>query len=197
MARAGISGVGAAGISVGIFLVYSGVKDVPVVEGLRDLLQGRLPAGRPPVKTSFLPLTIVSGGSGGPGIEGGGGGKAAGWVRPVSGPVTDVFGSRGGKHRGIDIGAKTGTPVVAAFPGRVIWSMWSGTAGNYVRIAHSGGITTGYMHLSKRLVSIGEKVSAGQTIGQVGSTGDSDGPHLHFEVVVNGRHVNPATFVSF
>ena len=119
---------------------------------------------------------------------------------PVSGQVTSGFGIRKHPvfndmrmHSGIDIGASHGTNVVAADSGTVITSAYNSSYGNYVVISHGSGVTTLYAHLSSRSVSVNASVTKGQVIGLVGSTGISTGPHLHFEVSVNGSRVNPLT----
>jgi murein DD-endopeptidase MepM/ murein hydrolase activator NlpD len=119
---------------------------------------------------------------------------------PASGAITSRFGMRqhpvfGGMrmHNGIDIGAPHGANVVAADSGTVITSAHDWSYGNYIVIDHGNGMTTLYAHLSSRSVSSGASVSKGQLIGHVGSTGVSTGPHLHFEVSVNGTRVNPLT----
>jgi len=100
-------------------------------------------------------------------------------------------------HSGIDVGASHGTNIFAAAAGTVIVSGWnSGGYGNYVVIDHGGGLTTLYAHCSSLLVSSGQKVSRGQVIAKVGSTGMSTGPHLHFEVLKNGSHTNPMAYFN-
>lgn len=126
-----------------------------------------------------------------------GGTGAFSW--PVTGTITSPFGWRsnpfGGSpefHQGLDIAAPTGTTVTAAAGGTVIMAQWYGGYGNYILIDHGGGYSTGYGHLSAIYVSQGQSVSRGQAIGAVGSTGQSTGPHLHFEVRINGKPVDPA-----
>ena len=109
-------------------------------------------------------------------------------THPITGKVSSF-------HKGIDIAASSGNPVLTAASGTVVKSYMSSSYGNYIVISHGGGLMTAYAHLSRRLVSVGDTVSAGQQIGKVGSTGNSTGPHLHFEVYVNGSTVNPMNYV--
>jgi murein DD-endopeptidase MepM/ murein hydrolase activator NlpD len=122
--------------------------------------------------------------------------SAAGFIWPVNGPVVSGFGMRWGRmHEGIDITAPTGTPIRAAAAGTVIWSSWRGGYGNCVVIDHGNGLATLYAHASALLVSVGQRVGQGQTVALVGSTGNSSGPHLHFEVRVNGVAVDPLLYL--
>lgn len=98
-------------------------------------------------------------------------------------------------HKGIDLAAPTGTPIYAAQSGTVTSAGYSGNAGNMIVINHGNGMQTYYMHCSKIYVSAGTKVSKGQNIGAVGSTGNSTGPHLHFQVMLNGVPVNPRNYL--
>ena len=125
------------------------------------------------------------------------------WPCPSSSRMTSGFGGRSSptegassNHKGIDIGASSGSDIVAAADGTVTISTYSYSAGNYIMINHGGGVSTVYMHCSKLLVSVGETVKKGQVIAKVGSTGYSTGPHLHFGVRVNGAYVNPSQYVS-
>ena len=96
-------------------------------------------------------------------------------------------------HRGVDFGAPTGTPIRAAGDGTVVSRGWKGAYGRYIRIRHRGGYQTAYAHLRRYAKGLrqGRRVKQGQVIGYVGSSGLSTGPHLHYEVLVNGRQVNP------
>jgi murein DD-endopeptidase MepM/ murein hydrolase activator NlpD len=124
-------------------------------------------------------------------------------IMPVPGaPITSPFGYRihpiygtSILHTGIDYGADEGTPIRAAADGVVVSAGWYGGYGNATIIDHGGGIATLYGHQSVLGVSAGQKVTQGQTIGRVGCTGDCTGPHVHFEVRVNGDPVNPAGYL--
>lgn len=121
---------------------------------------------------------------------------------PVSGPITDPFGMRYHPvfhrvmmHNGIDIGVDTGTPVAAAAAGTVIVASYQGNCGNMVAIDHHGGLSTLYCHLSHIFVGVGQEVQRGQTIGAAGATGDATGPHVHFQVMLNGHPVDPMSYL--
>ncbi len=135
--------------------------------------------------------------------DGDGGASGFLWPCPISHRITSSFGPRSAPvpgastyHKGVDIGAPTGSSIVAAASGRVTTATYSGSAGNYVVISHGNGISTVYMHASALYVSEGDIVGKGQTIAAVGSTGYSSGPHLHFGVIVNGSYVNPLNYVQ-
>jgi murein DD-endopeptidase MepM/ murein hydrolase activator NlpD len=122
--------------------------------------------------------------------------SAAGFIWPVSGPITSPFGPRWGSfHPGLDIGVPTGTPIHAAAAGTVLWCGWESGYGNLVVIDHHNGLATAYGHQSRILVSCNEDVAQGQVIGLVGCTGYCTGPHLHFEVRVNGVPVDPLGYL--
>jgi len=122
--------------------------------------------------------------------------SAAGFIWPVNGPVTSGFGMRWGRmHEGIDIGVASGTPIHAAASGRVVYSGWMDGYGNLVAIDHGRGISTAYAHQSSIAVGNGQTVSQGQVIGYVGCTGHCFGPHLHFEVRINGSAVDPLGYL--
>jgi murein DD-endopeptidase MepM/ murein hydrolase activator NlpD len=117
---------------------------------------------------------------------------------PVSGRVTSGFGNRfhpilgyARMHQGVDLAASYGAPIAAAGPGKVVSAGWAGGYGREVIIAHGGGIQTRYGHMSRLAAYAGETVRQGQVIGYVGSSGLSTGPHVHYEVLKNGRPVNP------
>ena len=120
-------------------------------------------------------------------------------VVPVTGRITSRFGAvesiRDHTHKGIDIAATRGTPILATASGTVTFAGWSGGYGYLVKIDHGGGVETYYGHCSKLYVSAGDTVEAGEQIAAVGSTGNSTGNHLHFEIRLNGKQVNPQTYV--
>lgn len=115
-----------------------------------------------------------------------------GMIWPTQGVFTSKFGMRWGRlHAGIDIAAPTGTPIRAAATGQVISAGNGGGYGNLMLVAHGGGIVTAYAHQSRFGAGAGQVVAQGEVIGYVGSTGHSTGPHLHFEVRVNGSPTDP------
>lgn len=118
--------------------------------------------------------------------------------RPLNGyVVSSEFGPRGGAmHYGIDLAAPMGTGVFASAPGLIMQSGWNGGYGNFIAMDHGLGIVTRYGHMSNLIGRAGQVVGQGALIGQVGSTGDSTGPHLHFEAQVGGNFVNPRTLVA-
>ncbi len=121
-----------------------------------------------------------------------------GYIWPSRGVLTSGYGMRWGRmHRGIDIAGPVGTPIVASAPGEVITAGWnSGGYGNLVKVRHADGSVTLYAHNSRILVRRGQQVQQGQLIAEMGSTGFSTGPHLHFEIHPDGkRAVNPMAFL--
>lgn len=120
-------------------------------------------------------------------------------VVPVTGRITSRFGVnesiRDHTHQGIDIAATRGTPILATASGKVTFAGWSSGYGYLVKIDHGNGVETYYGHCSKLYVSTGDTVEAGEEIAAVGSTGNSTGNHLHFEIRLNGEQVNPEIFV--
>ena len=123
-------------------------------------------------------------------------------VRPVTGTITSRYGKRsspGGigstNHKGLDIAASAGTPIYAVAAGTVTFSGSRGELGNLVIVNHGNGVETYYGHCSKLKVSKGQKVNAGDKIALVGQTGSATGPHLHLEIHINGKVVNPQKYV--
>lgn len=111
--------------------------------------------------------------------------------------VSSEYGPRWGTtHTGIDFAAKAGTHIYSWRDGKVTFAGWSGGYGNFIIIDHGNGFVTRYAHCSKIAVTKGQTVSQGQIIGYVGTTGNSTGNHLHFEIKVNGRFVNPRNYLS-
>jgi murein DD-endopeptidase MepM/ murein hydrolase activator NlpD len=122
--------------------------------------------------------------------------SSSGLVWPVSGPVTSGFGMRWGRmHTGIDIAVPTGTAVQASASGIVVSAGWNGGYGLLVVIDHGGGLATAYAHNSSLLVGVGQAVEQGETVALSGSTGHSTGPHVHYEVRVNGVPVDPLLYL--
>jgi murein DD-endopeptidase MepM/ murein hydrolase activator NlpD len=122
--------------------------------------------------------------------------SAAGLVWPVHGILTSGYGWRWGRmHEGIDLAVASGTPVVAAASGTVIVAGWMGGYGNLVVIDHGNGLATAYGHNTSVTVGYGQTVAQGQLIAYSGSTGHSTGPHVHFEVRVNGSPVDPLGYL--
>jgi murein DD-endopeptidase MepM/ murein hydrolase activator NlpD len=121
---------------------------------------------------------------------------SSGLIWPVNGPLTSGFGMRWGRlHAGIDIGVGYGTPIQAAAAGTVIHAGWLGGYGNLVVVDHGGGLSTAYAHQQRIYVGVGQAVAQGEALGEVGNTGHSFGPHLHFEVRVNGNPVDPLGYL--
>ena len=118
---------------------------------------------------------------------------------PVTGTISSRYGVsskiRVSTHTGLDIAASTGTPIKVVADGTITFAAYSGSYGYLVKVDHGNGVETWYGHTSKMLVKEGQAVKAGNTIALVGSTGNSTGPHLHFEVRINGEHVNPQKYL--
>jgi murein DD-endopeptidase MepM/ murein hydrolase activator NlpD len=138
------------------------------------------------------------GGPSQPGIE-----SSEGFVWPTAGKVGSGFGPRlhpilgyTRMHNGLDIGGAQGQPIWASKAGTVLIAGWQGGYGNAVVVGHEGGLTTLYAHMSQISVSVGTQLDTGDFVGQVGSTGLSTGPHLHFEMRVNGNLVDPRPFLA-
>jgi len=122
------------------------------------------------------------------------------FMKPANGYISSRYGYRrsmGDFHTGVDFAGPTGTAIYASDGGRVTYAGWKGNYGYCVFIDHGNGYTTVYAHCSKLLVNVGDRVAKGETIARVGSTGRSTGPHLHFEIRVNGKHQNPLNYISY
>ena len=120
------------------------------------------------------------------------------FIEPTEGVLTSAFGSRWGRvHNGIDIGGEDGTEILAADSGRVVYAGWLDGYGNCVTIDHENGFETAYAHCSELVISEGEYVAQGQKIAHMGSTGNSTGPHLHFEVKKDGEYLDPLNYVLY
>lgn len=119
------------------------------------------------------------------------------FLMPTRGRISSRYGMRNGRmHRGLDIAASTGTSIMAADGGKVVFAGRRGAYGNLVEIDHGNGYVTRYAHCGTINVKVGERVYKGQVIAKVGNTGRSTGPHLHFEILKNGRNLNPQGFVN-
>ena len=153
------------------------------VSDLQDQIQQQIQQASATPGVAPLPAGPVQGASGG-------------WIWPVSGTLTSPFGYRWGRmHEGIDISVPEGTPVRAAKPGTVILAAYTGGYGNYTCVDHGGGLSSCYAHQSSFAVSSGDQVDQGEVIGYSGNTGSSTGPHLHFEIRVNGSAVDPLGYL--
>jgi len=161
---------------------YNNLEGADIVPGQKIIV----PGGKKPYKPRVVHVYS------GPIPQGAAKGTGA-FVWPTSGVITQKFWAR---HKAIDIGAPTGTPVVAADSGYVVKAGWSKYGyGNYIVIDHGNGFQTLYAHLSAILVQVGQSVAKGTRIGSVGSTGRSTGPHLHFEIRYNGVQRNPLGYL--
>jgi murein DD-endopeptidase MepM/ murein hydrolase activator NlpD len=158
----------------------------------RRELEGDLTA----LEAASAKVTAQLQGSGGPAPAGPIRQGSGGFIWPVNGPVVSPFGMRWGRlHAGIDIGVPSGTAIRASKSGTVAIAGWMGGYGNYTCINHGGGIATCYAHQSSIGVSVGQSVKQGQVIGSSGCTGHCFGPHVHFEVRINGTPVNPMGYL--
>ena len=119
----------------------------------------------------------------------------SGWMSSYFGRRTDPFTGKPANHRGVDFAGKSGAEVITVADGVVTWSSPRYGFGKLVEINHGNGYATRYAHNSENLVSVGEEVRKGQTVALMGDTGRATGPNLHFEVLRNGKRVNPVTFI--
>ncbi|MEA5004726.1 MAG: phage tail tape measure protein [Christensenella sp.] len=166
-----------------------------------DFLRDKLGLDASGLMGTLNQILFPSGGSSGSGTYIGSGGLQ--WPSDTT-AITDYFGNRespGGigstYHEGVDIGAPYGSPVYAAGSGSASIAGWYGGYGNAVKLDHGNGLSTLYGHMSEVLTSVGANVRTGETIGLVGSTGNSTGPHIHFSVLVNGEQVDPMNYFGF
>ena len=158
----------------------STLAEIDALEQQSAALEARI---REAQQRSSVPAVVAPSGSG-----------VLGW--PVSGPVTSGFGVRWGRmHEGIDIAVGEGTPVRAAAAGTVIYAGWMSGYGNLVAVDHRNGLSTAYAHNSSLAVSVGQSVAAGEVVSYSGNTGNSTGPHVHFEVRVDGSAVDPLGYL--
>lgn len=183
-------------LAAGTLLVYSARKGTSPLDTLRALLNGEAPPS---------PAYIIEGAEGLPKAVGKvdrNGGvlvSASGLVRPVSGAITSGFGMRSGRmHYGVDMPMPLGTPIRAAMAGTVNRVSYDpGGAGLYVRLTHPNGWMTKYFHMSVQSVKTGQQVAAGDELGRVGHTGHAPGgDHLHFELWINGKAVDPKPYLD-
>jgi len=121
---------------------------------------------------------------------------SSGWISSYYGKRTDPFSGRREMHRGMDFAGKRGIDINATAAGVVTWAGKRYGYGNLVEINHGGGYTTRYGHCQTVLVKVGDKVEPGQKLALMGSTGRSTGPHVHYEVLKNGRQINPSKFIQ-
>jgi murein DD-endopeptidase MepM/ murein hydrolase activator NlpD len=169
-------------------------RDIRQEVGESQALQAASDALAAKLRAESQPSEPASGHSGTPSARPAG---APHFIWPVSGPITSPFGMRWGTlHPGIDIGVPTGTPVHASAAGRVVWCGWMSGYGNLVMIDHGGGYATAYGHNSHVIVSCGQEVAQGQVVAYSGCTGFCTGPHVHFEIRIDGTPVDPLAFLG-
>lgn len=120
---------------------------------------------------------------------------AKGWITSLFGMRMSPFTGRKTFHAGLDVAAAIGTPIIAPAEGIVVFTGRKGSYGNSVIIDHDNGIVTLYAHIHEMFVRVGQKVKRGDRIASIGNTGRSTGPHLHYEVIENGRSINPISFI--
>ncbi len=118
------------------------------------------------------------------------------WLSSAFGKRADPFNKKSAAHKGVDLASNKGNKIKTMAKGKVVRSDWNGGYGKYIEIDHGNGFKTKYAHLNKSYVEKGQYVEQGEAIGEVGSTGRSTGPHLHYEVLFNGTPVDPMTFIK-
>ena len=120
------------------------------------------------------------------------------FINPAAGTISSSFGSRWGRHHdGVDIAGDTDSDILAADAGKVVYADWMSGYGNYIIIDHENGMKTAYGHCNSLLVNAGDRVVQGEVIAKMGSTGNSTGPHLHFEVKINDEVQDPLGYVVY
>jgi murein DD-endopeptidase MepM/ murein hydrolase activator NlpD len=179
------------GVSVEAIVEANGLPDADHIRaGRRLVIPGRAASVPSRVTTARVGAAFTKASSAAVRI-------ARGFLWPARGRLTSRFGWRRWRHHdGIDIAAPYGSPIYAARPGRVIFAGWYFAYGRAVIVDHGDGVQTLYGHASQLLVRPGETVNQGQLIARVGSSGRATGPHVHFEVRVNGRAVNPMKYMD-
>ena len=185
-------------VSVEAIVEANGLSDANRVRaGRRLVIPGRTAASQPARATTSGVRALRSGAAFTGAVSTAAVRIARGFLWPARGRLTSRFGWRRWRHHdGIDIAAPYGSPVYAARPGRVVFAGWYYAYGRAVIVDHGGGVQTLYGHASKLLVGAGETVGQGQLIARVGTSGRSTGPHVHFEVRVSGRPVNPILYMD-
>jgi len=170
------------------------IQAAPTTDGVHYLVNTRriIPGCEFSLGYVYIPhVTETSTGGGGGGGRGGGGG-GGGLLRPVPGPVSSLYGPRGsGFHYGLDIAAPTGTPILNPDGGTLATQGYNGGCGNSFAVNHASGLRSRYCHLSAYAGVTGRYYARGTTMGRVGNTGRSTGPHLHVELYVNGGVRDP------
>jgi hypothetical protein len=182
------------GLGSGLWLIKSTSRPLFTTRTTVTLTrkQPALPEPKPEPRDDGGPTTAAKATAGGEATVGPV--SASGFTWPATGRISSGYGQRSGRlHAGVDIAVPTGTPIVAAKAGTVTFAGWANGYGNAVYIDHGAGQVTRYAHASKLLVRTGQRVGQGERIALSGSTGNSTGPHLHFEVRVNGSAVDPLT----
>jgi murein DD-endopeptidase MepM/ murein hydrolase activator NlpD len=185
------------GTSVDAIVAANGLRDAARVRaGTRLVIPGRTVASRPS-RVSTVRVGAQRASDAFTKASTGAVRIARGFLWPARGQLTSRFGWRRWRHHdGLDIAAPYGSPIYAARPGRVIFAGWYHAYGRAVIIDHGDGVQTLYGHASRLLVQTGDRVSQGELIARVGSSGRSTGPHLHFEVRVKGQPVNPMRYMN-